>query len=294
MLKKYMEGIYLINKPLDISSYDCIRHFKKYYTGKIGHAGTLDPFAGGLLIILLGKAVKLTNQFINLPKTYQGEIALGTATTTYDKTGEVTASLKEFTLTEDDLKKAMKLFQGDIKQTPPIYSALKVKGKKLYQYARRGEDVVIKERAAHIASFFPTTKIENQHFSFQAEVSKGTYIRALAHDLGVELKIPMHLKELTRIKIGDFSLKDAYQLKEIKESVKATFSLEDYLKIYPKITVTDKIVRQIYHGSYLDERFFQENSPFLVYNEAGKLIAYYEPKGNNYKPIIVWRENESN
>ncbi len=285
-----MEGIYLINKPSGLSSYDCIRHFKKYTKEKIGHAGTLDPLASGLLIVLVGRATKLSNKFINYSKVYEGEITFGSSTNTYDSEGEIVNQLNDFSLTKANVVSALKNFDGQIKQKPPLYSAVKVKGRKLYHYALKGEDVLVKERDAFISYFDLTSELINNKVTFKTKVSKGTYIRSLAHDLGVMLNVPAHLSCLKRTESEDFNLEDAYLLEEVTAETKPSYLIEEYLSKYPKLVVEGKLENLVKNGIYLTKKEFKENSSLLVYNKNGQLLAYYEQQGNKYKPIIIWSE----
>lgn len=288
-----MEGIYLVNKPLGLSSYDVIRHFKNYTKEKIGHAGTLDPLASGLLIVLVGKATKLSNKFINYSKVYEGEITFGYSTNTYDSEGEVVKRLEEFNLTKAMILSNLTSFIGDIIQKPPLYSAIKVKGKKLYHYALKGEEVEIKPRAAFVNYFDLTSDLINNKISFKTKVSKGTYIRSLAHDLGESLNIPAHLSHLVRTNSEDFSLDKAYNLDDITNNTKPTYLLEEYLSKYPKLIVSGKLESLVRNGIYLTKTEFKENSPLLVYNEKDELLAYYENYQNGYRPVIIWGNNEN-
>ncbi len=285
-----MEGIYLINKPVGLSSFDCIRHFKKFTKEKIGHAGTLDPLASGLLIVLVGKATKLGNKFLNYSKVYQGEITFGSSTNTYDSDGEVVDVLEDFVLTNPMIEQQLSHFIGAIKQKPPLYSAVKVKGRKLYHYALSGQKVEVKERPAYVNYFKITSDLIDNKISFETKVSKGTYIRSLAHDLGVQMKIPTHLSKLIRVEIEGFLLSNAYNLEEINGATKPTYSLMDYLGKYPKLVVSGKLEKLVNNGVYLTKKEFTENSPLLVYNKEGKLLAYYEQAKEIYKPVIIWSE----
>ncbi len=285
-----MEGIYLINKPIGLSSFDCIRHLKKFTKEKIGHAGTLDPLASGLLIVLVGRATKLSSKFINFSKRYTGEITFGTSTNTYDKEGEIVKELKEFSLTNELINDSLKTFLGPIKQLPPLYSAIKVKGKKLYHYALQGEKIELSKRDVTVFDFKMTTPLLNNKFNFSTKVSKGTYIRSLAHDLGEKLNVPAHLSSLTRTEVDDFKLSEAYNLENIDVNTKPTYTIIEYLSKFPSIKVSGKLEKLVINGIYLDKTHFKEETDFLVYNNTGTLLAYYEPVKDKYKPVIIWGE----
>lgn len=286
-----MDGIYLIDKPVGLSSYDCIRKLKKALNfKKIGHSGSLDPFASGLLVVLVGKATKLANIFINDDKEYQGTIYFSKATDTYDKAGEIVEEKTDFSLTEKEIEKAFHKFQGEIKQKPPIYSAIKYGGKKLYQYARNKEEVEVKKRLVKIIEFKPLSKLINNKLDFSATVSKGTYLRSLAYDFGRSLNIPTHLYSLRRTRSGIFNVINAYNIDEVTSGLKPSVTIEEYAKRFPKIVVKTYLEKYILNGILLDERQTTIKDYFSVYNIKGELLAIYKPKGNKYSPLIIIKE----
>jgi|SRR5690554_5132167 len=283
-----MDGIYLVDKPIGISSYDIIRKFKKALNiKKIGHSGTLDPFASGLLIVLVGKATKLSNIFLNDDKEYTGTIYFGTSTDTYDKTGAVVEHKNDFTLTDELIINAFNDFQGKIMQKPPIYSAVKFKGLKLYEYARKQENIEVKKREVFIKEFMPTSKLKENKITFTAKVSKGTYLRSLAYDVGEKLNIPSHLYSLRRIKSGMFSLGDAYSITDITNKIKPTLTIQDYAKTLPKVVVKPYLEKHITNGILLDERQTTIKDYISIYNIKDELLAIYMPADNKYKPLIL-------
>ncbi len=278
-----MEGIYLVNKITGITSYDVVREYKKKTNLKVGHAGTLDPFAEGLLILLFGRATKLSDTFINENKVYEGIIKFGFSTDTYDCTGNITNKIDSFQIDKKKLDKAIKSLSGHVKQTPPIYSSIKVKGKKLYKYAWKNEDVVIPERDVFIN--FLEYKLENDELYFKVEVSKGTYIRSISNDLGEIIGIPCHLKSLKRLSSGLFKLGQE----------KTFISLIDYAKSLKKVVIKPYLENLVLNGIYLDERQTNLKCKFGVYTENNKLLAIYEPfKDKKYKPLIIFGENKWN
>lgn len=219
-------GIFLIDKPLEWSSFDVVKFLRKRIrVKKTGHAGTLDPLATGLLILCCGKATKSISLVQDLPKTYVGEITFGKATTTYDAEGEVTEEGEWKHITKEKIEAALaEEFTGTVEQIPPMYSALKYGGKKLYELARKGEEVVRLPRQItfykhEILNFTPPK------LTLKIKCSKGTYIRSLAQDLGEALQSKGFLSGLERTDIGHFSVKEALsphemgdQLKEVWES----------------------------------------------------------------------------
>ena len=221
-----IEGeILLINKPLKWTSFQVVNKIRwliktKFNIKKIkvGHAGTLDPLADGLLIICTGKMTKKIDQFQNLDKIYTGNFFLGATTPSYDLETEVNSVKPINNISEKLISKALKSFNGKITQTPPIFSAIKHKGKKLYEYARKGETVKIKEREVLIHEFI-ITKYQLPELSFLVKCSKGTYIRSLANDFGKKLKCGAYLSKLTRTAIGNHLLEDSISIEDFEKTL---------------------------------------------------------------------------
>jgi len=206
-----MNGLLLVNKPAGISSFDCIRRLRRT-TGvkKIGHAGTLDPAATGLMLILFGTACKQAQQFSKLDKTYIAQIELGKNSTTGDQEGELT-NISERQPDLGEIERTLGLFIGEITQTPSKYSAIKIDGQEAYKRARRGEEVVMPSRQVTINSI-DLISYKYPYLEISADVSSGTYIRSLAEDIGKELDTGAYLADLTRTTIGEYDLKDAVEL----------------------------------------------------------------------------------
>ena len=208
----------LIDKPLGWSSFQAVNKLKWVIRKKfdlkkikIGHAGTLDPLATGLLLICTGKFTKTINELQGQIKEYTGTITLGTTTPSYDLETEVDANFPIDHITEENIHEATKKFIGTIEQVPPIFSALKKDGKRLYEYARNGIEVVINKREITITEFEIVT-VKMPEIKFRVVCSKGTYIRSLAHDFGKVLQSGAHLSELRRTKIGDYNVNNAQNL----------------------------------------------------------------------------------
>ena len=204
--------VLLFDKPCGWSSFDVVKKVKylicKRYNLKnikVGHAGTLDPLATGLLIICTGKFTKRISEFQNQEKTYTGTITLGGATPSYDLETEIDTNYKTSHITKDLIHKTIKQFIGEINQKPPIFSALKSKGERLYKKARRGEEVTLKSRRVMVSQF-NVISIENLIVTFEIKCSKGTYIRSIANDLGKALNSGGYLTKLCRTAIGDYQL----------------------------------------------------------------------------------------
>ncbi|HHE67672.1 MAG TPA: tRNA pseudouridine(55) synthase TruB [Candidatus Parcubacteria bacterium] len=211
-------GFLLVKKPKNITSHDVVDRLRKISgIKKIGHSGTLDPFATGLLILGIGKgATKKLSRFLKADKEYIGLLKLGAVSDTFDKTGKILEKEKIKKPTKDEVKKVLESFLGEINQTPPLFSAQKIKGKPLYQLARKG--IKIKPRAKKVK----VNKIEILNYSFpylkiKVKCSSGTYIRSLANDIGKTLGCGAYLEELKRTKIGSYSLEKAVELSKINK-----------------------------------------------------------------------------
>ena len=218
-------ALLLINKPLEWTSFDVVKKVrnmikKKFQLQKIkvGHAGTLDPLASGLLIICTGKFTKRIDEIQGQIKTYTGNITLGGTTPSYDLETKVNHSFKTAHITEKLLEATAKQFVGEINQVPPIFSALKKNGERLYRLARKNKKVKIKSRMVIIHGF-EITKITMPEVSFKISCSKGTYIRSLAHDFGSTLNSGAYLSKLCRTKIGNYNLNQAFCIDEIEEKI---------------------------------------------------------------------------
>ena len=211
--------VLLINKPLNWTSFDVVRKVRNLVKiKKVGHAGTLDPLATGLLIICTGKFTKRINEFMAREKEYTGSFTLGATTPTYDLESEP-ANFKPFDhLTEDEIKKATSQFTGEIMQVPPAHSAIKQQGKRVYELARQGKEVVLEPRKLLISEF-EITDIALPVVSFRVVCSTGTYIRSLAHDFGQALGCGAYLSSLCRTRIGEFKNEDAMSMEEFEKTI---------------------------------------------------------------------------
>jgi len=211
-----INGVLLVDKPRDWTSHDVCSYIRKRFKiGKVGHAGTLDPLATGLLVILLGKATKLSAQLMVSDKGYAGKMQLGIMTDSHDLCGAVIEEKPWRQISEQDLKEAAKKFTGPLMQVPPMVSALKHKGQPLYKLARAGKTVEREAREVLVKSFIIEAKIENI-VSFSVEVSKGTYVRTLIHDLAISLGSCAALAELRRTRSGRFLVENALSMEKIK------------------------------------------------------------------------------
>ena len=282
-----MFGFLNVYKPQGKTSHDVVAILRRITKIKqIGHTGTLDPFAEGVLPVCIGKATRLI-EYLDDDKAYIGTVQFGKSTTTYDIEGEgVNVSNKRVTL--EELEKALPQFRGEIEQLPPIYSAIKVNGKKLYEYARNGEEVKIEPRGVNIYRLEVVSfNEENQTAELLIECSKGTYIRSIANDLGEVLGSFGYLVKLVRIKAGEFELKEAIKLSDIetKEQVqeKLIYPLE-YLN-YPKYELSDKERELVSHGMAIN---VEMEDGIVVLTQLDNLISIAQVENRKAKMLKVF------
>jgi tRNA pseudouridine55 synthase len=210
------EGILLVDKPQGITSHDVVSKMRRvFHMKKVGHAGTLDPMATGVLVILIGKATKASQFLMSLDKEYVGTVKLGVNTDSQDADGEITEERPVPELTEEQVKAEMKTFIGDQYQIPPMFSAKKINGQKLYKLARQGKTVEREPRVIHI-SRFDMTKFALPEISFIVGTSKGAYVRTIAYDLGERFGCGGHLNELRRTAVGQFRIEKASTIEELE------------------------------------------------------------------------------
>ena len=270
-----MFGFLNVYKPKGKTSHDVVAILRRI-TGikQIGHTGTLDPFAEGVLPVCIGKATRLI-EYLKDDKAYIGTIQLGSSTDTYDIEGQkVKVSDKKVSV--DEIEQSLESFRGDIEQLPPIYSAIKVKGKKLYEYARKGEDVKIEPREVNVSKLDVLNyDTESKQLELYIECSKGTYIRSIANDLGEKLGIYGHLIKLIRVKAGDFGVNKAVKLEDLqtKEDVlKHLIYPLDYLD-YPKYELDNKEAGLVKNGMPISANI---NDGLCLLTHEKRLIAVAE------------------
>lgn len=212
-----LEGVLLIDKPQGITSHDVVDRVRRRLRMKrVGHAGTLDPMATGLLIVLVGKATKISQFLMSLDKVYEGTIMFGMETDSHDADGEVIVTKPVPELTEEQMREFFAGFVGDQYQLPPMYSAKKIDGVPLYKLARKGKTVEREQRFIHVSSF-ELLRFEMPEVDFRVACSKGTYVRTIAHDLGQKIGCGAHLNALRRTAIERFEIEDSFTLEELEE-----------------------------------------------------------------------------
>ena len=284
-----MFGFLNIYKPKGKTSHDVVAILRRITKVKqIGHTGTLDPFAEGVLPICIGKATRLI-EYLKDDKAYIGTVQLGKSTTTYDLEGEV-VEISDKTPSIEEIETELNNFRGDIEQLPPIFSAIKVKGKKLYEYARKGEEVEIQPRSVNISELeLLNYDKENRTLELYIECSKGTYIRSIAHDLGKNLNCFGHLIKLVRVKAGDFLVENAIKLDELS----SVEEVEKHL-IYPlekldyqTYELNEKELELVSHGMQIwGQNLLEEGIVILTHNS--KLVAVAEANENKIKCLKVF------
>ncbi|NMP58886.1 tRNA pseudouridine(55) synthase TruB [Enterococcus mundtii] len=304
-----MEGLLPLWKERGMTSHDCVFKLRKIlHTKKIGHGGTLDPDVDGVLPICIGKATKVIEYLTDSGKTYKGEITLGYSTTTEDKSGEIVEqrAVTE-ALTEEQVDEAMAAFVGEITQIPPMYSAVKVNGRRLYEYARNNETVERPVRKAQIYRFERTSEIlwskeaGTVSWRFEVECGKGTYVRTLAVDTGSKLGYPAHMSDLTRTASAGMDESQAITLAEVA-SYMENGTIEEYLlpietgvAKFEQVDIDETVWQKVKNGMRLDYQVFglsEMPSEEIALFYQGKVVSIYQPnpkEKNKLKPSKVLR-----
>ena len=288
-----MNGIIVIDKPKDYTSRDIVNIVsKKLNTKKVGHTGTLDPLATGVLVLPIGRALKVSELLTSNTKEYIAEVILGYETDMLDITGtEIKRNIPS--VTKEELLKVLKSYIGKYNQEVPLYSAVKVGGRKLYEYALSGTPVIPPSKEVEVYSLELISDLKHINgaveFTIRCEVSKGTYIRSLIRDIAYSLNTYGTMKNLIRTRQGIFTLKDAYTLKDIEENNYKLLSIKECLPNIKTTVIEEPLLTKVKNGMVLD-KFFKENMSLLL-DKEGKEIAIYIASGDNkvkpYKMIEV-------
>ncbi len=291
-----MNGVLVVNKPKGYTSRDIVNIIsKKFNTKKVGHTGTLDPIAEGLLVVPIGRALKISELLTSEKKEYIAKVILGYETDMLDITGkEIKRNIPK--VDKDKLIKVLNSFVGKYNQEVPMYSAVKVNGRKLYEYARSNIQITPPSKIVEIYSISllegPIYKEDIIEFTMKCEVSKGTYIRSLIRDIAYKLSTYGTMKELIRTKQGPFLLEDAFTLEDIQKDNYKLLTIKEALPNIKITKIDDKKLKQVKNGMILD-KFFEEELSLLV-DKDGKEIAIYKNIENNkakpYKMIEVQNE----
>ncbi|QZO77093.1 tRNA pseudouridine(55) synthase TruB [Helcococcus kunzii] len=286
-------GILVVNKSESLTSHDVVSILRrKLNIKRIGHTGTLDPMATGVLPICIGNSTRISSYIMEQGKSYIAELKFGTSTTTYDSTGDVVDKSDNTLFSEKQINDALASFKGEIEQYPPKYSAIKVDGKKLYEYARQGQDVEIKPRKIKIYDI-KLISIKDETCVIEIDCSKGTYIRSLIHDLGLKLNSFAHMTDFVRNRVGKFYLKDAldiskideYNLSEIESRI---IDMEDALYNLNKIDIKDDVFIRLINGQKLNINSLTFNGKYLenddiIVSVNNKFIGIGKVKNNILK-----------
>lgn len=304
-----MEGILPLFKPAGLTSHDCVFKLRKILkTKKVGHTGTLDPDVTGVLPICIGRATKIAEYITDAGKSYEGEVTIGFSTTTEDASGDVVERKEiENLFTREAIVEVLNSFLGEIEQTPPMYSAVKVNGKRLYEYARKGIEV---ERPTRKVTIYSIELLDDRDnffgdtisFRFRVSCSKGTYIRTLAVMIGEKLGYPAHMSKLSRIQSATFKLEDCFTLEEVEEHMtsgdieKVLYPLETGISHLPKITINDTVAEKVKNGAILPipNYLIDIDGPINVETEQGQALAIYmkhPSKPSFLKPMKVLRND---
>ena len=279
-----MNGIIIIDKEKNMTSRDVVNKVSKILgTKKIGHTGTLDPLATGVLVLCVGKATKLVDLITCYDKEYIAKVCLGTLTDTLDITGNIIKE-KETNITKEEIENTLKSFIPGYEQEVPIYSAVKINGKKLYEYARNGETVELPKRYIKINSIDLISDIEYEngktYFSFITNVSKGTYIRSLINDIGKKLNTYGTMVELRRTKQGNFKIEESSTINN-PEIIK----IEEILKDYYKVEIDGELYRKISNGVKIKN---EDNKNIVVFTHNKEVIAIYKKENEYLKPYKMF------
>ncbi len=280
---KTNNGIIVVNKPANYTSRDVVNVIsKKLNTKKVGHTGTLDPLATGVLVISFGKYTKLVNYLTSNTKEYIGEIKLGIMTDTLDITGNI-LDTKDFKLQKEDIIEVLDSFIGSYLMEVPIYSAIKVNGKKLYQYAREKKEVKLPVKEVHIYDL-ELLNFKDDIIRFRAKVEKGTYIRSLIRDITKKLGTIGVMSSLIRIKQGKFSINNAYSLEDILNDNYEVLDVQDVLDDIKEYELKEEEYLKVKNGN---EIRLEEEVSYLICNYKSERIAIYQKIGDKYKPFIM-------
>ena len=279
-----MDGIIVINKEKDYTSRDVVNIVaKSFKTKKVGHTGTLDPLATGVLVVGIGKATKIFELLFHDDKEYIAEVKIGIKTDTLDITGKVLEE-KEINITKDQIEDALNHFKGSYLQEVPKYSAVKINGKKLYEYAREDKEVELPKREVLIKEI-ELLSFNKDVFSFRCVVSKGTYIRSLIRDIGDYLDVPCTMNALDRTRQGIFIKDEANSIDDIKNNRVNIISIKAALSNYKQIEVDDELRFKIVNGQKL-KKIYEDDIVVFIYKQ--EIIGIYQKDDKCYRPYKVF------
>jgi len=282
-----MEGLLLVDKPSGPTSQDVVTQVRRLLGGKVGHTGTLDPLATGLLPLLLGSATRLSRFFLSCDKEYRAEIRLGETRNTFDGEGTLMEKTSVPEISSQKVEEVLEKFRGEILQKPPMFSAVKIKGERLYRLARRNLQVDRPHRQVNI-SLLSLLNRTDRTWSIQVRCSSGTYIRSIAHDIGQELGCGAYLEGLQRTSVGNFSLSQSVPLKTVEQDwSKAFYPIEELLPELPIVEMDPEEKRRVCHGNEMSSRLEISAEHCRLFHQ-GALVAIGLPTPQGFiRPIIV-------
>ena len=281
-----MNGILVVNKEPDMTSRDVVNILTKFFnTKKMGHTGTLDPIAEGVLVICIGKYTKLCELLTSEYKEYIATIKLGIKTDTSDITGTI-IDKKDFNITKEQIIEVLNSFKGESIQQVPIYSAVKVKGKKLYEYAREGKEVELPTRTINITDI-ELISFNNDEIVFKTTVSKGTYIRSLIEDICTKLSTVGTMSKLIRTKQGNFTIDNSYTLEDIKNNNYKLLTIEEVLKDMESIDINEDLLKSVNNGAVINKIFKSDMACLKYDNKIIAIYKTYDKDSKKAKPYIM-------
>lgn len=273
-----MDGVLIVNKTKGCTSHDIVYQVKKMVNEKVGHTGTLDPMATGVLPLLIGKGTLCSKYLINHDKIYEVQLTLGVKTDTADSEGTIIEerNVPEEAFQKEKIEKVLETFLGKQEQVPPMYSAIKVNGKKLYEYARKGETIEVKPRKIEIYNIeLIRINKEDRQIEFKVSCSKGTYIRSLCEDIASRLNTVGYMCELQRLQVGEFNISDSISLVELeknKENINTKMiTIEELFKNNKNIELDDKKLSLFLNGVQLSRK--EKDGVYKIYNNNNRFIG---------------------
>lgn len=287
-----ISGILNVNKPKGMVSFAVVSLVRRL-TGvrRVGHAGTLDPIADGVLPVCLGSATRVVEYLVSAPKAYSAVVRLGASTDTYDSEGTVTATGDPSGVTREQVASALRAFEGEIQQLPPMYSALKYEGQPLYRYARAGKTAPRKERTVSVYRL-ELLSFESPLVQLEMEVGKGAYVRAIAHDLGEQLGCHAHLEGLTRLRSGPFAVEDAVSLEELEKATQSgiweefLYASDRVLEGWDAAILAEEHAREVCQGRLIELAYDRAQAPrpaleapCRAYSDEGEFLAILRHRG---------------
>ena len=282
-----MDGVIVVNKPKKITSRDVVNKVCKVLnTKKVGHTGTLDPIATGVLILCIGKATKLVEVLTSNDKEYVAEVKLGILTDTLDTYGNILKEEK-CKITEKQLNEVLNSFKKEYEQVVPIYSAVKINGKKLYEYARNNEDINLPSRKVEIKEI-ELLEFNEDTYKFRVLVSKGTYIRSLIKDINDELGVIGSMSNLTRTKQGKFDINHSYSIEGIEKGNYKILSITDVLKDENCVIIDDNLFSVIKNGGLIDNVYSSDIITFIYNDEVIAMYKVYDKDNTKMKPYKMF------